>query len=151
MKIIVDSREQTPWSFDFYPQIETVSKKLETGDYSIEGLEDKFTIDRKACVAEIANNIGIDKKRFEAELERMLKIKYTFLICEFSIDDVLKYPLGSNIPKSQIGKVRINGKFILKTLYGYRDKYGIQIEFCGNREKAEAKAVEKFEFINQVV
>jgi len=49
--IIVDTREQTPWTFDNYV---VASQKLDTGDYSIQGLEHIFTIERKKSVSEIA-------------------------------------------------------------------------------------------------
>ena len=60
-----------------------VEKKLDTGDYSIEGLEDVLCIERKASVSEIAANL-VDK-RFDRELDRMESFKYRFLILEFSL------------------------------------------------------------------
>ena len=52
--IIIDTREQQPWSFEDYV---VANKKLDTGDYSIEGLQDVFAIERKKSINEIANNI----------------------------------------------------------------------------------------------
>jgi ERCC4-type nuclease len=52
--IIVDTREQKPWSFENYT---TAIRKLDTGDYSIEGLEHLLCIERKRSVSEIANKI----------------------------------------------------------------------------------------------
>lgn len=45
--IIIDTREQQPWEFEHYS---TASRKLDTGDYSIEGLENLFTIERKKAL-----------------------------------------------------------------------------------------------------
>ena len=53
--IIVDTREQTPWEFGFH---NTAKRKLDTGDYSMEGYESLFTIERKRSVSEIANNLS---------------------------------------------------------------------------------------------
>ena len=58
LKIIVDTREQQPWSFDFN---EIAVAKLDTGDYSVAGLEEILCIERKKSVSEIANNI-VDKR-----------------------------------------------------------------------------------------
>ena len=44
IKIIVDTREQQPWDFEFH---ETAKAKLDTGDYSVEGLENILCIERK--------------------------------------------------------------------------------------------------------
>lgn len=52
--ILVDTREQTPWEFSHYS---TAKQKLDTGDYTVSGLEDKLAIERKKSVGEIANNI----------------------------------------------------------------------------------------------
>ena len=44
--IIIDSREQLPWSF---PEEFTVKKdSLPTGDYSLDGMTDLITIERKS-------------------------------------------------------------------------------------------------------
>ena len=43
MKIIVDTREQKPYVFE-----NQIIKKLEIGDYSVEGHEDCFCIERKS-------------------------------------------------------------------------------------------------------
>lgn len=45
--IIVDTREQQPWTFEEYV---VANKKLDTGDYSIEGLQDFFAIERKRAL-----------------------------------------------------------------------------------------------------
>ena len=66
LKIIVDTREQQPWSFDFN---EIAVAKLDTGDYSVAGLEEVLCIERKKSVSEIANNIV--EKRYKDWTKRM--------------------------------------------------------------------------------
>jgi len=46
MKILVDTREQTPWSFPKTEQVERAG--LTTGDYSLAGLEGLVAIERKS-------------------------------------------------------------------------------------------------------
>ena len=93
--IIVDTREQKPWQFNEYA---TAVRKLDTGDYSVEGLENILCIERKRSVSEIANNIT--ESRFKDVLSRMSKYRFPFILLEFDLQDVLNFPVGSEIPKS---------------------------------------------------
>lgn len=145
-KIIRDTREQYPWDFTFYDNCdEVIIRKLETGDYTLEGYEDILVIERKRNTGEIANNIGFAKTRFNAELERMKKIKWHYIICEFSIDDVLAFPVNSGIPKNKWSNLRINGKYMMKTLSSYKELYGIDVIYCENEFGAYQKATEIFD------
>ena len=129
--VIRDTREKNGWYFKETEYCQgMLEQKLDTGDYSIEGLEDTLCIERKGCVSELANNI-VDK-RFDRELERMAGFKYKFIILEFSVDDILAFPVGSEIPKKTWSKIRITGRFILKRLSEIQTKYGIHVIPCGN-------------------
>lgn len=133
--IIVDTREQQPWSFDNFA---TAHKKLDTGDYSIEGLQDIFAIERKKSINEIANNIV--EPRFKDVVMRMSQLKYSFFLLEFSMNDVLNYPIGSNLPKRLWGKVRITPPFIIKNILDWQLKYNIKVLFCNSASNAEKVA-----------
>ena len=97
-----------------------VSRKLDTGDYSIEGLEDKLCIERKASVVEFANNVGHDQVRFLKEIERMKHCPYKFMIFEFSLSDLMNFPEGSSIPESDWGKLKVTNKFMLKMIMEFQ-------------------------------
>ena len=119
--IIKDTREQDGYSFAasssrYHTCNGMVSRKLDTGDYSIEGLEDKLCIERKASVVEFANNVGHDQVRFLKEIERMKDFPYKFLVFEFSLTDLMNFPEGSSIPESDWGKLRVTNKFMLKMI-----------------------------------
>ena len=75
--IIVDTREQHPWIFK---EFTTAKRKLDTGDYSIEGLEDKLCIERKNGIAEIANNMM--ENRFSDVIDRMSKYPHSYILIE---------------------------------------------------------------------
>ena len=64
---IYDTREQYP--LDLAP-LKAVRKKLNTGDYSIEGYEDKITVELKE-LDDIVGCCTASRDRFEAELVRM--------------------------------------------------------------------------------
>ena len=134
--IIVDTREQHPWSFD---HMEKTVSKLDTGDYSLRGLENIFCIERKGNVSELANNIT--EKRFKDVIERMSNIKHSFLLLEFELEDVLIYPVGSNVPKKMWDKLKISPKFILKHLIELQILHNIKVIFCGDSSNAEKIAI----------
>jgi len=125
--IIRDTREQKGWGFN--AKCEIKEKALATGDYTIEGLEDKLCIERKYSVAELAHNIVSD--RFTRELERMAKFPYAFLLCEFDMFDINLYPEGCNIPKSKLRSIKVRPAFIMKRISDIQVKYGIHVVFCG--------------------
>tara|TARA_B100000902_G_scaffold12631_1_gene15399 strand:- start:1730 stop:2209 length:480 start_codon:yes stop_codon:yes gene_type:complete len=134
--IIVDTREQQPWAFE---KMEQTVAKLDTGDYSLKGLEDLFCIERKGNVSEFANNIT--EKRFKDVVERLSQFKYPFLLFEFDLEDVLQYPVGSTVPKRMWSKLRISPKFILKHINELQILHNVKIVFCGNAANAEKEAL----------
>lgn len=133
--IIIDTREQQPWTFSEYV---VANKKLDTGDYSIEGLQEIFAIERKKSINEIANNIV--EPRFKDVINRMGQLKYSFFLLEFSMTDVLNYPIGSNLPKRMWDKVRITPAFIMKNILDWQLQHNIKVLFCNNASNAEKVA-----------
>lgn len=134
--IIIDTREQKPWIFQDQT---TASLKLDTGDYSIEGLQDIVAIERKRNVAEVANNIT--ESRFQDVIDRLSKIKYPFILLEFNLQNVLDYPIGSTIPKKLWSKIRITPAFIIKHLLELQIEHNIKVIFCGDSDNAEKIAL----------
>lgn len=112
----------------------SIVKKLDTGDYSMEGYEDILCIERKRTVSEIAQNITQD--RFKNELCRMSDYKYKFIIYEFDWLDVLNFPYNSNLPKSLIKRIRTRGKFLQSALLGINAIYNVHTHYAGSTAKA---------------
>ena len=140
--VIKDSREQdgytfTPFSGRYHTCKGMVVRKLDTGDYSLEGLEDKVCIERKASVSELAINLGKDKKRFMAEVERMKEFPHKFLILEFSLTDLMNFPEGSDIPEEKWSSIVITNKYLLKMLIEFQMYDDIHVIFCDSRAKAK--------------
>lgn len=135
--IIIDTREQMPWEFGFHT---TAKRKLDTGDYAIEGMEHLLCIERKRSVSEIANNIT--EKRFRDVLDRMNQIPHSFILLEFDLEDVYQFPIGSDIPKKLWDKMRISNKYILKYLTEIQLNYNIHVIYCGDSDNAEKMAVQ---------
>lgn len=134
--IIVDTREQKPWNFSNHI---TANHKLDTGDYSVEGLENILAIERKRNVAEFANNIT--EKRFKDVIDRLSKIPHSFILFEFDFDKVMSFPIGSDIPKKIWDKIRISPSFIIKNIIDLQIEHNINTIFCGNSANAEIIAL----------
>lgn len=132
--VIVDSREQVPWEFSSSAINEVLIDKLDSGDYSIAGYEKVFSIERKGSTSELFSNIT--QKRFENELERLVEYKRKFLIFEFSYNDILQYPYGSNIPKYKWKYLKVKPKFVVSKLAEFQIKYSIPIIYAGSRPNA---------------
>mgnify|MGYP003403613170 CR=1 FL=1 len=128
--ILVDSREKLPYTFSTPFQV----CKLDTGDYSLDGYSHIFTVDRKASVSELAGNLT--QKRFKNELERMAKIPHSFLLLEFSFDDILRFPYGSDIPRKRWRYLKVKAPFIISSLSTISIHYGVQVIYAGNRDNA---------------
>lgn len=143
--IIVDTREQQPWEFDNYV---VANRKLDTGDYSIEGLEHVLCIERKKSVSEFANNVV--ESRFKDVVMRMSQLKYSFLLLEFSLNDVLIYPIGSTVPKKMWNKIKISPAFLIKNLLDLEISHNIKIVFCGNSSNAEKMAEHILKKVNYI-
>ena len=135
-KIIIDTREQQPWIFDNYA---VSNEKLDTGDYSIQGFENILCIERKKSVSEIANNVT--EKRFKDVVARMAQCKYSFLLLEFELDDIIKYPVGSNVPKKMWDKLKVSPNYIIKHLVELQIFFDIKVLFCGGPSNAEKIAL----------
>ena len=135
-KVIVDTREQQPWDFEY---VSHANRKLDTGDYSVEGYETLLCIERKKSVSEIANNVT--EKRFKDVIERMKQFKYSFLILEFDLEDIYRYPVGSNVPKRMWNRIKIGPSFIIKNLLEMQLKHGIQVVYCGDAANASKIAL----------
>ena len=142
MNIIVDTREQQPFSFAGYPEIKIINKKLDIGDYSIEGFEDIITIDRKKNLSEIVKNLK--EKRFLKELEKMSTYDEAYMLCSFPFINYSKFPEDSGIPKRNWSQLRQGGMAILNKVKKLECDYCIPFLYCNDRLAAERRVVEIF-------
>jgi len=125
-----DSREQQGWTFSGNVYCAgTLIKGLKTGDYSLLGLEETFSIERKRNTAEFAQNII--QKRFENEMKRMETIPHSYLILEFTLNDLMKWPLNSGLPPYIQSKTKISKKFLLSRFMDFQTQYNTKIILAG--------------------
>jgi DNA excision repair protein ERCC-4 len=75
--IIIDTREQTPLVFQ---HLESVRGTLQTGDYSIVGLDDLFAVERKTVADLVGCCVSENRERFERELHRLRGYRFKRLL-----------------------------------------------------------------------
>lgn len=81
---IIDTREQTP--LDLSPLRSQVAT-LDTGDYSLLGLEHVVRVERKS-LPDLIGCVGRDRERFDREVMRLLAYPVRVLVVETSWSDI---------------------------------------------------------------
>ncbi len=114
--IVIDGREKAPWQFksinanrggrNHKVVVKTKYKHLVTGDYSIEGYEDKIAIERKSK-EDAYGTFGGGREQFERELGRLQKMDLAAVIIESEWSDLMLYPPARSKmrPRSVLGSV----------------------------------------------
>lgn len=101
--ILIDTREQRPWSLD-PSRFATSRATLRTGDYTIAGLEDRFVVERKSLGDFVGTVIG-DWIRFRKELYRLAAFDFAVIVVEADTADVFAHRYESEAnPESVIGR-----------------------------------------------
>lgn len=122
-KFVVDTREQKPYKF----REDDVRKKLDTGDYSIEGLEDCICIERKSF-DDFVNSVipGRGWKRFQKELQRMQEFELSCIIIEGDWANICmgEYTSQLHINSLQGFIMRILTDYEIPTYFVSNHKYG---------------------------
>jgi len=141
-KVIKDTREQLGWEFNPSPSCEGMTiATLKTGDYSLEGFEDKFVIERKGDLSEFSMNIT--QKRFHSELERLESFELPFVILEFTMEDIYKFPQSTQIPPSKYQLIKITPQFIVKALLDIEVQFKTKIILAGKFGREVASSLFK--------
>ena len=120
--VVCDTREQKP----LWEDTDIVRKKLDVGDYSILGMEDKIAIERKNC-ADAYGTFTAGMERFKKEIERAKSYDYFAIMIEGSFGKML----GKKFTNSKF--IKVPGKTVMATLNTLRVKYGVPVIFCQNR------------------
>lgn len=124
LEIIVDTREQRPWIFDSR-QVKVTRGTLQSGDYTVAGLERVVAIERKSLGDFVQTVIG-DWIRFRKELIRLSGFDMAAVVVEASLGQIYRHEYESDaLPMSVVG--RANGIFL---------DHGIPVLFWDNRELA---------------
>lgn len=125
---MVDTREQRGWTFP-PEQCAVIHRALPAGDYSIEGLETRVALERKA-LGDWVNTVIHDWFRFRKELVRLSGYDLAAICVEADIGQVYRHEYESQaLPASVLG--RANAILI---------EHGISVFWWGERKLAQDMA-----------
>ncbi len=131
MRVIVDSREQAPFSFRG-PRYEGVTVEVGTlgvGDYSLAGLADKVAVERKE-LSDLVACLGRERERFERELARGAALDAFCVVVEASWADLAGGQYRS----------RLNPHAACQSVLAFAGRYRLPFFFAGSRAAAEYMA-----------
>ena len=128
--IVYDTRENMPLNFRRSKYVKNIKrKKLNTGDYSIEGMEHLISIERKSPT-DLFNTLGKGIKRFKKEIERAVNLEYFAILVECRYMEVLNKTFENSHYSS------LKGNQVIQTLNTLKLKYGIDVIFANDRVEA---------------
>lgn len=123
--VVVDSREQEPLPIS---RLEVVRAGLTTGDYSFQGGEDLFSVERKSIDDIVSCCVGDNRDRFERECHRLRGYRFKRLLI-----------VGPRwMIEGQRYKSRISPKAVLSTLAAFECRYELPVVFCDHPTQAAA-------------
>lgn len=128
--IVIDTREQTPLTFE--GRCPTIRAGLETGDYSILGHENTFTIERKS-LADLVGTIIYDRGRFKHELEHMrgFKFKRVLVTAPFEMVKYGHYKHSLANPKS-----------VIASIASFEVRYDVPFAFAKTPQEASERVID---------
>ena len=123
-RIVIDSREQQPYTF----ACEVVKARLDAGDYSVVGFEQRVAVERKS-LRDFVGTVIHDFDRFARELQRLSAMEAACIVVEADLTAVLcgqhAEALRAVAPQSLLGA---------STYIGV--KYRVPVYWCGSRPGA---------------
>lgn len=140
--VVRDSREHDGNGYVFYHRKKCagmVEKKLQIGDYSIQGLEKVLAIERKGSLTELIKNMYVEKEQWIKRLTALSSLQYPFLILDFPPSHI------DDIPHSILSKLRRTPPYSRISPQDIKDKldelrhYGITVIFAVSEDRGERR------------
>ena len=133
--VLVDTREQNPLNLSRFGNWIQAERRatLKTGDYSVEGMEDMLTLERKS-LSDLIGSLIHGRRRFLDECERMTQFRWRAILVEASYEDVKS-------PYAHLEFTEAHPNGIAGSLDAIECKYSIPVIYTSqHRELAEEKA-----------
>jgi ERCC4-type nuclease len=133
--VLIDTREQAPFNLArFANWIEGERRAtLETGDYSVEGMEDMIALERKS-LNDLAGTLMHNRERFFRQCERMTAFKYRAILVEATYEQIKS-------PHRPVDGVAVHPNGLTGTLDALEARYLIPVIYTSShRALAEEKA-----------
>lgn len=138
--ILVDGQEQAAWTFDGMKadanqggrplEVRTEWAHLPTGDYTIKGMEELITIERKS-LADLFGSLGGDHGREKRKHERMSHFRFAAMVIEADWSTIINNP-----PE----RSKVDPKVIFRTGLSWSIRYGVHWWAMPGRRAAEITA-----------
>ncbi len=148
--IIVDTREQLPYTFEDIRVgrkksfVWAKTKTLSTGDYSLEGYENRVCVERKS-LADLYGTLGRGRKRFEREFERMQTMDASMIVIEATWQEIAYPGMDEYGNENYNWNSRLSANSVLGTIVAWSGKYPkTRWKAAGNRKGGENAT---FEFL----
>lgn len=136
--VLVDQQEGRPYKFrDLRAdaregrrplRVATRTVHLKTGDYSLEGMEDRVSVERKS-LADLYGTLGGARERFERELARLQQMECATVVIEASWPQILLDP-----PEFS----RLNPKTVHRSIIAWQQEFPrVHWWAAGDRRLAE--------------
>lgn len=127
MKIIIDTREQEPFTFRHERmEVTTEPGTLTVGDYSLAGLTDRVAVERKS-LPDLVQCLGRERERFERELAHGAALDAFAVVCEAAWLDLSRGEYRS----------RLNPHAACQSVLAFAGRYRVPFLFAGTRGAAE--------------
>lgn len=134
LTIICDTREQDKHCEEWFTKnkVQTITRKLDTGDYSCQlgemSFERDICIERKHNLDEICGNFTVERERFEREFMRAKAYgtKVVLIIENATWTDIF---LGNY-------RSKLNSKSLVGSLLSWMVRFNITVLFCRPEETA---------------
>jgi DNA excision repair protein ERCC-4 len=125
--IVIDTREQRPYTFSEARVGGVVHAALPAGDYSVQGCETQIAVERKS-LADFISTVIHAQERFGRELTLLKTYPRAWIVVEGSLDDVLQGRYDS----------RVSPQSLLAITASLMTQYAIPVLFAGDRPSARA-------------
>jgi len=107
--------------------VPTKEVRLETGDYSIEGMDELVTIERKS-LADLYHTLGQRRNEFEAEHQRMAQMAFAAVVIETDLATAIAHPPAES---------RLHPRCVYRTFLSWSIRFGTHWWWIGGRRGAE--------------
>ena len=135
--VLIDRREKAPYPFTGIRSDAAQGRRLlvipsnrtylKTGDYTVAGMEEKITVERKS-LEDLFSTLGQHRERFEREHERMAEMRRAAVVIEASWWEILQLPPGYS---------KLNPKVVFRTSLSWFVRYGVPWFAVGDRRLSE--------------
>ena len=130
-RIVIDSNEVQGNHLGYrFSGIDSTVKHLETGDYSLEGLEDRVAVERKSK-EDAYGCAGKGRTRFMHCMGRLSKLDRACVVIEADLADFAVPPAYTRLSAAQAV-----GSYV-----SWMVRFGVPVIFAGNRAYAERVTV----------